>query len=127
MFFIAWFLAATERAGNVSAGVTQLVFKQNAKIPILEERKGNGDTESGSAALGTLVERREYDKQAAQGALPKSRSVFSWFHMNYDVTIAKGKQRRLLDDVSGFVAPGKMVSFVFEWLYARLKRCCRPR
>ncbi|KAF8597195.1 hypothetical protein BDV93DRAFT_539338 [Ceratobasidium sp. AG-I] len=114
VFFIAWFLAATERAGNVSAGVTQLVFKQNANIPSLDERKGNGDTESGSAAPGALVERREHDEQTAQGALPKSRSVFSWFHMNYDVTIAKGKQRRLLDDVSGFVAPGKMTALMGE-------------
>lgn len=94
----------------MSAGVTQLVFKQNAKIPGLDERKGNGDAESGSVAPEAVVEKREQEAQSAQSALPKSRSVFSWYHMNYDVTVAQGNQRRLLDDVSGFVAPGKMVS-----------------
>jgi len=52
----------------------------------------------------------------AKESLPSQRGVFSWHHLNYDVPISGGKTRRLLDDVSGFVTPGKLVRFmVFVW------------
>ena len=111
VFFVGWYLAATERAGNASAGATQLVFKQNARIPSLHEHLDKDDTETGSNT--NQVPSTENDHQEAQDdqtTLLKPRPVFSWYHMNYDVTIAKGHQRRLLNDISGYVAPGKMVS-----------------
>ncbi|KIJ59863.1 hypothetical protein HYDPIDRAFT_99818, partial [Hydnomerulius pinastri MD-312] len=40
--------------------------------------------------------------------------VFSWSHVQYDVLIAGGEHRRLLDDVSGFVAPGKLTALMGE-------------
>ncbi|QRW13753.1 ABC-2 type transporter [Ceratobasidium sp. AG-Ba] len=112
--FVAWFLAATERAGNISAGATQLVFKHNAKTPILDESKRIGDPEAGSKNPDAAVEQQQQEAEAAQSALPESRSIFSWHHMNYDISVGGGKKRRLLDDVSGFVAPGKMTALMGE-------------
>lgn len=40
--------------------------------------------------------------------------VFTWRHVRYDVTIKKGETRRLLDDISGFVAPGKLTALMGE-------------
>jgi ATP-binding cassette, subfamily G (WHITE), member 2, SNQ2 len=40
--------------------------------------------------------------------------VFTWRNVQYDVTIKKGETRRLLDDVSGFVAPGKLTALMGE-------------
>lgn len=111
VFFVGWYLAATERAGNISASATQLVFKQNAQIPDLGEHEDKDNAESGATLPDVAaIERDQKATQAAQNASSKSRAVFSWYHMNYDVTVSGGKQRRLLNDVSGFVAPGKMVS-----------------
>ena len=45
--------------------------------------------------------------------LKVSESIFSWENINYDVTI-KGNPRRLLNNVSGFVAPGKMTALMGE-------------
>ena len=40
--------------------------------------------------------------------------VFTWKNVHYDVTIKKGETRRLLDDISGFVAPGKLTALMGE-------------
>jgi len=40
--------------------------------------------------------------------------VFTWRHIKYDVTLKKGETRRLLDDISGFVAPGKLTALMGE-------------
>ena len=47
------------------------------------------------------------------GQLQVSESVFSWDNITYDVLI-KGKPRRLLNKVSGYVAPGKMTALMGE-------------
>ncbi|KAF8638207.1 hypothetical protein AX16_010553 [Volvariella volvacea WC 439] len=39
--------------------------------------------------------------------------IFSWQHLNYTVPV-KGGERKLLDDVSGFVAPGKLTALMGE-------------
>ncbi|CAE6452528.1 unnamed protein product [Rhizoctonia solani] len=113
--FVAIFLAASERAGNMAGGATQLVFKQNAKIPSLDNPTGTtADPEKGDAPPDQIVQRRQKEAKDAQRGLPEQRSVFSWHHLNYDITAAGGKKRRLLDDVSGFVAPGKMTALMGE-------------
>jgi len=45
---------------------------------------------------------------------PPMTDVFSWQHLQYTVPISKGEHRRLLDDVSGFVAPGKLTALMGE-------------
>ncbi|CAE6431284.1 unnamed protein product, partial [Rhizoctonia solani] len=112
--FVAIFLAASERAGNMASGATQLVFKQNAKIPSLDNPTAPTDAEKGDVPPDQVVERQQKEAKDAQRGLPEQRSVFSWHHLNYDIELAGGKTRRLLDDVSGFVAPGKMTALMGE-------------
>jgi ATP-binding cassette subfamily G (WHITE) protein 2 (SNQ2) len=40
--------------------------------------------------------------------------VFTWRNLKYDVSLKKGETRRLLDDISGFVAPGKLTALMGE-------------
>ena len=40
--------------------------------------------------------------------------VFSWQHLEYVVPLADGSRRKLLDDISGFVAPGKLTALMGE-------------
>ena len=42
---------------------------------------------------------------------PVMADVFSWQHLNYTVPVAGGT-RQLLNDVSGYVAPGKLTALV---------------
>ncbi|KDN40770.1 hypothetical protein RSAG8_07945, partial [Rhizoctonia solani AG-8 WAC10335] len=112
--FVAWFLAGTERAGHTSGGATQLVFKQNAKIPSLDSPTSRSDTEKGSVPSAVVAEKKQAGAHAAQNKLTKANAVFSWHHLNYDIDAGGGKKRRLLDNISGFVAPGKMTALMGE-------------
>ncbi|KAG2049210.1 hypothetical protein BDR06DRAFT_975405 [Suillus hirtellus] len=44
-------------------------------------------------------------------ALP---DIFTWHHVQYVVPISGGPERKLLDDVSGYVAPGKLTALMGE-------------
>jgi ATP-binding cassette subfamily G (WHITE) protein 2 (SNQ2) len=46
--------------------------------------------------------------------VPMMTDVFTWRNVQYDVTLKKGETRRLLDDISGFVAPGKLTALMGE-------------
>ena len=40
--------------------------------------------------------------------------VFSWKNIHYEVPISGGEMRKLLDDVSGYVAPGNLTALMGE-------------
>ena len=44
---------------------------------------------------------------------PKMTNTFSWEHLTYHVTVS-GEKRCLLDDVFGYVAPGKLTALMGE-------------
>ncbi|KZT01955.1 pleiotropic drug resistance ABC transporter [Laetiporus sulphureus 93-53] len=45
---------------------------------------------------------------------PIKGNVFSWQHLCYSVPVSGGLYRQLLDDVSGYVAPGKLTALMGE-------------
>jgi ATP-binding cassette subfamily G (WHITE) protein 2 (SNQ2) len=47
-------------------------------------------------------------------SVPMMTDVFTWKNVEYNVTIKKGETRRLLDNISGFVAPGKLTALMGE-------------
>ncbi|KFZ19731.1 hypothetical protein V502_03490 [Pseudogymnoascus sp. VKM F-4520 (FW-2644)] len=46
--------------------------------------------------------------------LMKSEDMFTWEHINYDIVIPGGVQRRLLNDVTGYVKPGTLTALMGE-------------
>jgi ABC-type transport system involved in cytochrome bd biosynthesis fused ATPase/permease subunit len=44
-------------------------------------------------------------------ALEPNRDVLCWKHLNYHIQI-KGKERQLLQDVQGYVEPGKLTALM---------------
>ena len=103
-----WYFYMTERGHATSGGATQLIFKRGAKI--FGTTSSSQDEEKGSSvpSINDVMDRKKSDD--TQPALPSSRGVFSWHHMNYDIPLSGGQTRRLLDDVSGYVMPGKLVN-----------------
>ena len=99
----------TERGHGTSEGATQLVFKRGAAIPDMvsssqDEEKGLS-TPSFNGDMSGDVQKAD----STNIALSKSRGIFSWHHVNYDIPLPGNQTRRLLDDVSGYVVPGKLV------------------
>jgi len=57
----------------------------------------------------------EVESQVEKTALATSNpDIFSWQHLKYSVPISGADDRVLLDDVSGYVAPGKLTALMGE-------------
>ena len=108
--FLMWYFYMTERGHGTSGGATQLIFKRGAMIS--GTTSSSRDEEKGSFAPSINDEVAREKADDTQTALPSSRGVFSWHHMNYDIPLSGGQTRRLLDDVSGYVMPGKLVKYL---------------
>lgn len=127
--FLALYLLFTEINTGASAESSVMLFKRGAKVAAVAEAEdssssnSNADEEkekahresSASAGAGTVHGGdgdREEEKEAL-AATPAMTDVFSWHHLNYVVPVHGGR-RQLLDDVSGYVAPGKLTALMGE-------------
>lgn len=91
------------------------MYKRGAKSAVLDEAAASvGDEEKPSQAADEVDTNADQKEVAA--ALKEQKpmtDVFSWQHLEYTVPVPGG-ERRLLDDVSGFVAPGKLTALMGE-------------
>jgi ATP-binding cassette subfamily G (WHITE) protein 2 (SNQ2) len=71
------------------------------------------DEERGKVDSGRAEEKLRVDSGDSI-SVPMMTDVFTWTNVQYDVTIKKGETRRLLDNISGFVAPGKLTALMGE-------------
>lgn len=115
--FVLWFLYATERKGDAEPGVAVLVFKRGAK-GVGSSIAGSQDEEKQAIAEAGAQEKNSTDGTSSEvnedeNPVVASDDVFSWQHLNYDIPY-HGQTRRLLDDISGLVAPGKLTALMGE-------------
>lgn len=96
-----------------------MVYKRGA-VPAelkdaLEGGADSADPEKGAINATNVgdIKPSDAEKDAAADNLQATNDIFTWRNVNYDVLI-KGETRRLLNDVSGFVAPGKMTALMGE-------------
>ncbi|GJJ10736.1 hypothetical protein Clacol_004963 [Clathrus columnatus] len=124
ILFVFWggylflFFFMTERGSAISVGsATQLVFKRGSKGKLDIQKNQTSDPETGPSSRNDIEGGSESSSPTiaeASDALPPSKGVFSWHHLNYDVQLSFGKHRRLLNDVSGYVVPGKLTALMGE-------------
>lgn len=117
-FFIIVYLFVSERQVDPAAsGGVMLYNRASASKAIVDESHRTDEEAIGheqtAEALEGVDQEHEIQEHAHPAHLKVSESVFSWRNITYDVMI-KGKPRRLLDCVSGFVAPGKMTALMGE-------------
>ena len=64
----------------------------------------------------TIKDIRELTKTVKEikEATPEVHDTFSFHHLNYVVPVGQGKTRQLLDDVSGYVPPGRLTALMGE-------------
>jgi len=97
-----------------------VLFKRGAKAaPVIrgaQEEAGASDEEKGAPEMRDATEKvLSKNGTSSMGvAIPMVSDVFTWRHLQYDVRIGKGETRRLLADVSGYVAPGKLTALMGE-------------
>ncbi|EPE05021.1 abc transporter [Ophiostoma piceae UAMH 11346] len=133
IFFMLLYFIATEINSTPSSSGEMLVYQKGHVPPHLRKgaaaaagasasnEKGtgssastaNGDIESGGVRPGAAGEKPDTPEPAkaeVRGIQPQ-KDIFTWKNVVYDVKI-KGKDRRLLDHVSGWVKPGTLTALM---------------
>jgi ATP-binding cassette subfamily G (WHITE) protein 2 (SNQ2) len=95
-----------------------ILFKRGSKAQVLKQAAASvaSDEEKVQAISGpssTVGTEDSSEKTRAMNDQPKMTNTFSWRHLNYSIS-ASGQRRLLLDDVSGFTAPGKLTALMGE-------------
>lgn len=117
IFFVIVLLVFTEFNTSL-AGVTSVVlFKRGSNVSTTHSTTPPGSssdeekTKVISSTNSELDARKENEEeiQEAMEEQPRMKNTFTWQHMNYEVA-----GRRLLNDVSGYVAPGKLTALMGE-------------
>ncbi|WFD27171.1 hypothetical protein MNAN1_002167 [Malassezia nana] len=116
IFFVIMYLYASNHQVDPAAMGGSMLFERS-KAKKLDIEKLQQDDQEKALQHGGAVSQGDLgvasDAPATGGHLKVSESVFSWNNITYDVLI-KGKTRRLLNYVSGYVAPGKMTALMGE-------------
>jgi ATP-binding cassette, subfamily G (WHITE), member 2, PDR len=86
---------------------------RTAAVGEVQEKSGASDEERGNVDQRTPEEKLRADSGESI-SVPVMTDVFTWRNVQYDVNMKKGETRRLLDDISGFVAPGKLTALMGE-------------
>ncbi|KAF8624553.1 hypothetical protein AX15_005817 [Amanita polypyramis BW_CC] len=114
--FLLALLTFTELNTSTSHEHSMVMFKRSSKRKPLQ--LSSPDVENtlekqvdAVAHASNTSSKRSADAPTAQ--TPMMTDVFSWQHANYTVQVGS-ESRRLLDDVSGYVAPGKLTALMGE-------------
>ena len=91
--------------GKVDAANRAFAMKEGKSM-------GNGNGDGKNPDRGSAATEEEKAKEAMKEQ-PKMVNVFSWEGLRYEVKVA-GEMKVLLDNVSGFVAPGKLTALMGE-------------
>ena len=90
------------KEGSDRVAVYQAVDEEKVVPGDLHEKRKESDAAEVGAA-GTL-----------ESAKSRRADIFSWKNVQYEVPISGGEMRMLLDDVSGYVTPGKLTALMGE-------------
>lgn len=108
--FTFCYLVGTQLNTGTSAESAVTLYKRGAKVDVAHE--ASADEEKGKGAQVDPAKEKEAEKALQE--TPVMKDIFSWHNLRYDVPIGHGKTKRLLDDVSGYVAPGKLTALMGE-------------
>ncbi|KAF8841352.1 pleiotropic drug resistance ABC transporter [Paxillus ammoniavirescens] len=114
--FLAFLLTMTEFNTSSAFDTTVTLFKQGSRAEVItesapelvdEEKVVGGEAYRSPNVTSDASEKPAFNKSA-------TTDIFSWKHLQYVVPLAGGETRKLLDDVSGYVAPGKLTALMGE-------------
>lgn len=114
MLFVIGLFVFTEYNTHVPGEKSITLFKRGPHTAaIVEAQEKSADEERGKVDVRGAEEKLRADSGDSI-SVPMMTDVFTWRHLQYDVSLKKGETRRLLDDISGFVAPGKLTALMGE-------------
>ncbi|KAF7336855.1 Brefeldin A resistance protein [Mycena venus] len=111
--FISLLLIFTEFNTSSSTDTPVVLFKRGSKqaVALVEGAAPATDEEKAGAAGDASVAVDQAEVEDAMAAAPPMTDIFSWQNLNYVVPVKDGT-RKLLDNVSGYVVPGKLTALM---------------
>ena len=122
VLFLTTYLSVTELNSGTGEFRSVVEFKRGAK-DVPEVTASPRDVENGSRGGGDTAtptqreERKEEHVKEAESSLEeslKTTDIMSWAHLTYHVNASGEERRRLLNDVTGWVVPGKLTALMGE-------------
>jgi ATP-binding cassette, subfamily G (WHITE), member 2, SNQ2 len=110
-------LLFTERNTSIPGETSVTLFKRGRRSSAMVKNataNASSDEEKGRPLSTETAASEAAHESAAIRDAPAMTDTFIWKHIQYDVPTGGGQTRRLLDDVSGFVAPGKLTALMGE-------------
>jgi ATP-binding cassette subfamily G (WHITE) protein 2 (SNQ2) len=114
--FITLLLIFTELNTAVAGSSSVTLFKRGSRADVVQEASaavGSDEEKADAARQGGAPEPDNGETEEALADGPKMEDTFTWQHLNYTVPVSGGK-RQLLDDISGYVVPGKLTALMGE-------------
>ncbi|KAF7549921.1 hypothetical protein G7Z17_g6054 [Cylindrodendrum hubeiense] len=112
LFFLATYMGFAEIVSAKKSKGEVLVFRRGHTAGEFKKRSAVDDIESSEAVAGRLAVTEKPGSSENQVAnIQLSTSVFHWDKVCYEVKI-KTETRRILDNVAGWVKPGKMTALM---------------
>lgn len=105
-------LAVTERNFQISEIRAGIKFKRGAKT-VISQRVQDKEASDGSRGSNPLQEQAVSKPSNTHQPAPMME-ILSWQNLKYAIPISKGETRLLLNDISGYVAPGKLTALMGE-------------
>ena len=121
VFFLITYLALTEINSDKAEVHPVVEFKRGTKTvpkglaspPDLENNNDGGDTVTTTDVGEETGQHSDEVEKSLEKSL-KTTDIMSWAHLTYHVSVGGGERRRLLNDISGWVVPGKLTALVGE-------------
>ena len=109
--FMIMYFVACELNSSTSSTAEVLVFRRGHVPAYMQnlDKKDGQDAENGTSEK--TAENTEKEDHEDVNVIPPQKDIFTWRDVVYDIGI-KGGQRRLLDNVSGWVKPGTLTALM---------------
>ena len=122
VFFLFTYLSLTEITSGTAEFRSVVEFKRGAKSApkaatsprdVENNDGGDGDIAAATRVQGTDENQVKEAEKSLEKSL-KTTDIMSWAHITYHVSVGGGERRRLLNDISGWVVPGKLTALMGE-------------
>lgn len=117
IFFVVLTMIGMELQKPNKGGSSVTVFKRGQAPKDVDDALKNktkpGDEEEDGNQIQNNVNTGHESAEGEKSVegIAKNTAIFTWQHVNYDIPV-KGGQKRLLDDVQGYVRPGRLTAMM---------------
>lgn len=123
IFFVSTLLIFTEISSSAAPDLQTTKYKTDPEdggqqdVVGSDEEKGLGQAQAPPIRRGATNEKLQHDGHNQNHNIPaevRMTDNFTWQHLRYVVPVGKGQTRQLLDDISGYIVPGKLTALMGE-------------